>query len=71
MENGNGTMPRFIESFDQTIDFGKHKGKTVNEVIGDDPGYLLWIAQETDMDINPQIVDAAQDAFDDETFGNY
>lgn len=30
--------------------FGKHKGADINDIAQRDPGYLLWVARQTDMD---------------------
>ena len=61
-------MTKHLESRHQTISFGKYKGKTVGEVLLDDPSYILWLVDETDIDVAIDIVDEAQDNFDDETY---
>lgn len=37
-----GFLPKFI--------FGKHYGKTFKEVAAEDPGYLTWIIEKSDLD---------------------
>lgn len=33
-------------SFDDKLNFGKYKGKTIREVLRTDPGWLCWIRDE-------------------------
>lgn len=66
---GDWSMNKIIEDFNQRLTFGKHRGKTIDEVISVDPSYILWLADETDWEIEEDIIIAAQWAFDDQTFG--
>lgn len=36
------------EARNTKMSFGKHKGKTITEVLKDEPRYLLWASQNTD-----------------------
>lgn len=62
-------MNRSLPDANTIIDFGKHKGRFVQWVIDNEPSYLLWLADETDIDISPSVLDDAQISFDNETFG--
>lgn len=54
-----------IYDLDSVIDFGKkHRGRTVEDVLSDDPGYLLWALEsvdrfETDKAVHDEIIRAA------------
>lgn len=58
-----------ITKLDQTLTFGKYKGETVRYVLDEDPSYLLWVAQETNIDIHVMIIDLAQEAHNKDTYG--
>ena len=64
-------MKNPIESLNQIVNFGKHSGKSVKWIVENDPSYILWIADETDIEINQEIVYMAQANFDDMCFGEY
>jgi hypothetical protein len=42
------TTPIFIETFN----FGKHKGKKVEDVCNSDMGYIDWMMDKMDLDID-------------------
>lgn len=57
-------MPRLYD-LDTVLDFGKHKGLTVEDVLNDDPRYLLWALEnverfEVDNALHDAIVRAAK-----------
>jgi hypothetical protein len=62
---------RQITSLNQTVNFGKHAGKKVSDIITAEPNYLLWMADNTRITVDPAIVEAAQNSFDDECFGTF
>lgn len=50
---------------DSKLDFGKHRGRKVEDVLEDDPGYLLWAMEnverfEVDAALYDEIVRAAR-----------
>lgn len=50
---------------DTILDFGKHRGKTVEDVLADDPGWLLWALEnaerfEVDVLVHDTIVMASR-----------
>ena len=50
-EPGSGspkrTDPQKVYSLDTIIDFGKHDGDQVEDVIYDDPSYMQWVYEKT------------------------
>ena len=51
-----------IRSVSDVLNFGKHKGKTVEWVIENEPGYILWMHDEKVVKISKEIVDMADEA---------
>ena len=51
-----------IRSVSDVLNFGKHKGKTVEWVIENEPGYILWMHDEKVARITKEIVDMADEA---------
>jgi len=55
------------EKFSQEISwgfvftFGKHDGDTIEEVLESDPSYIVWLNDETDHIVLPEIVDKAEE----------
>lgn len=43
------------------LDFGKHKGKTVNWVLQNDPSYILWLDSGKVKQFSQEILDNAED----------
>lgn len=57
-------MPRSYD-LDSALDFGKYKGRTVEDVLDEDPAYLLWALEnverfETDKAVQDAITRAAR-----------
>jgi len=50
------------KELDYKFTYGKHKGKTIEEVLYDDPGYIIW-ASESITKFNPtaKILQMARD----------
>ena len=42
------------------LTFGKHKGKTIKEILDIDPQYLVWLHQETEHKLQSKIYNKAQ-----------
>jgi hypothetical protein len=40
---------------------GKYAGHSVADVIDADPGYLLWLQKNTDMDFDHTVIDRAEE----------
>ncbi|MGYP001338022402 len=40
--------------------FGKFKGLALSEIIENDPQYLVWLVDNTDLDFHSEIMDEAQ-----------
>lgn len=37
-----------VYDLDTALDFGKHRGRTVEDLLGDDPRYLLWALENVE-----------------------
>lgn len=55
-------MKQALFTLDDVLTFGKYRGKTVAEVIGLNPGYILWLHDEAGFVVDGDIVDAAYSA---------
>lgn len=42
-------------SFNDKLPFGKHKSKTLDEIIDVDPGYLKWAVLNNVLKLSPEI----------------
>ena len=60
---GNRNTPIDSAKFNTPLEFGKHKGKTINEIGAEDRGYLRWLA-DTSMKRNALISDHAGEWLD-------
>lgn len=60
-----------IKALTDKFTFGKHKGETVEFVIGCDPGYILWMEDEKIVKFSEKILAYAEEAnyYDDEHDG--
>lgn len=45
--------------WDYTMKFGKHKGKTLRELVEERPGYVIWLATERVISIQGHVVTTA------------
>jgi uncharacterized protein (DUF3820 family) len=47
IENENGTFakPILCEGFDFLMYFGKHKGKTLVQILDESPSYIIWLSE--------------------------
>jgi hypothetical protein len=48
-----------IKNYDHVFTFGKHKGKTVNEVAEEEPSYIVWLVEENVCEVDEEIYEAA------------
>lgn len=44
--------------------FGKFKGLALSEIIKNDPQYLVWLVDNTDLDFHSEIMDEVENAKD-------
>lgn len=52
---------KYEDLINQTIDFGKYKGKTWDEVSDIDPGYVLWAVDNVKgVRLPPSFIDAVE-----------
>jgi hypothetical protein len=52
---------RQITDLHQRVGFGKYAVETVQDVLDNDPGYILWLDANTDIDICSTILSEAED----------
>jgi uncharacterized protein (DUF3820 family) len=45
---------------DDLMPLGKYKGHTVQEVIEEDPEYLVWAEEESSMDFDEEVLQQVQ-----------
>ena len=41
---------------DDTLPFGKYKGTEIEEVLEDDPKYLKWMHENTDIEFDEEVI---------------
>jgi len=44
--------------------FGKNQGESLQDVLDTDPDYVLWMAENTDLDFHADIIDEAEGSND-------
>ena len=63
-----------LQKLDDEIWFGKYKGATVRDVAEEDPGYLIWLQENTDKTsfdlLTRTFIEAAQEENND-AFENF
>lgn len=56
------TPKAVLHDRDSVISFGKYKGQTVQEVMNDDPDYLIWAYENiVEFDLDAQVLDEIVD----------
>jgi hypothetical protein len=53
-----GETPNVSGEF--VMKFGKHIGRTLEEIAETEPSYILWLAEEKVLKIDPEFLDAVQ-----------
>lgn len=48
-----------VKNYGEKITFGKHKGKTFQWILDNEPSYLLWLDREEIVDMPEDLVEAA------------
>ena len=41
----SSTNTKLYEGFDYVVTFGKHKGKTLMQILDESPSYVVWLAK--------------------------
>lgn len=49
-----------IKAYSDILTFGKHKGKTVESILDDNPDYLVWLVEEGICQVSDEIYNEAQ-----------
>lgn len=42
---------------DHIMTFGKHEGHQVEDILEDDPSYMVWLAEETNTDLDEEVLE--------------
>ena len=50
-----------IDSYDDVLRFGKYRGRTMSEVLSEDPDYLNWLADEEIVDFSEEMLEELED----------
>lgn len=45
---------------DDVITFGKHKGETLEDILSEEPSYIVWLSEETDNIIDEDLLSEAE-----------
>ena len=45
---------------DDKLPFGKYKGTEIEEVLSDDPSYLKWMAENTDIKFDDEVLEKVE-----------
>ena len=53
------------------LTFGKHNGKTVEWVCDNDPKYVLWLDENTDLIVSNTVYSAAKESYRDSMNPDY
>lgn len=60
MQEYESLKQRFVslkrKTLNRVIGFGKHKGKTIQDILIWDRQYLYWLLRETNIDIDPELL---------------
>ena len=48
-----------IKTYEDVLTFGKYKGKSVDWIAENFPGYIVWLAEEKVCEVDDEIYDAA------------
>lgn len=70
MSRSNRQKREPISDRKHVLTFGKYQGDTIDDVLLDDPGYLVWLHNNTDFELNDVLLDAAE-ALPQHTFSGY
>ena len=46
-----------ILGMDDKMPFGQYKDTEIEEILGDDPEYLKWVAEDTDTEFDAEVMD--------------
>ena len=52
-------MQKPIVNYEQVIEFGKHKGKTIDWIAENHPDYIVWLHENQVCVVDEKILDAA------------
>jgi uncharacterized protein (DUF3820 family) len=47
-------------NLESTFRFGKYKGRQVEDVVEDDPGYIRWLCENTETEFDDAVLEALE-----------
>jgi len=56
--DGNTVLPA---GFGHIMTFGKHKGKSLAQILDEDYGYIIWLSEENVLSIDEKVTGMAYD----------
>lgn len=62
MSRSNHTVrkPQMITDRNAVLTFGKYRGETIQDILDNDPLYIVWLSDNTDLDFHWEILETAQ-----------
>lgn len=60
------TQKNIIYDKDNILEFGKHRGKMLRQVLIDDPQYILWLNEEEIVNIAEDVIIEAEEKLDND-----
>jgi exodeoxyribonuclease X-like protein len=58
-----------IRAYTDVLQFGKHKGKTIEEILKIAPGYIIWLVENDVADVSAEIYNDAEEMEYAEDYG--
>lgn len=59
-----------IKALTQKMNFGKYKGQTIEEIINNDPSYILYLSDEKIAKFSEEILDYAEESESEKDFND-
>ena len=58
-KTANGTKPVLCEGFDYVMPFGKYKGKTLVQILDENPSYIVWLSENDVVKVSDDLLTMA------------
>ena len=58
-------MRQTVTTYNDTLAFGKHKGKTVRWIVDNNPEYIIWLDEESVVEFPEDILETAREEYAD------
>jgi uncharacterized protein (DUF3820 family) len=60
MGRNNQQKHEMVTDIKAVLAFGKYKGESLQEIIDNDPQYLLWLHNNTDFELSAELLDLVE-----------